>query len=230
MLEVDAGSRYDASINLVAVAEQTPARDGRNLADRGGIRLVGHDAEQQLNGGERVCLGADHTRAQEVIDLLGRLATMASQAGTWLDVRAEQFAAAIVAELLPVAYGLGARLVAQQAQCKFRGASGHAGNGRRSGAWPRLSLGVKKTAISGENIPKKSCVLSRHGGLSPSKNGGMHGQRKKPSIPETAALVTTETDFSHSVDREIIRQVGGMNLRGLRILREALAASRVVLP
>ncbi len=58
----------------------------------------------------------------------------------------------------------------------------------------------------------------------------MHGQRKKPSIPETAALVTTETDFSHSVDREIIRQVGGMNLRGLRILREALAASRVVLP
>ena len=53
---------------------------------------------------------------------------------------------------------------------------------------------------------------------------------KKPSNPDAAALLTTETDFSRSVDREIIRQVGGMNLRGLRILREALAASRVVLP
>jgi hypothetical protein len=53
---------------------------------------------------------------------------------------------------------------------------------------------------------------------------------KKPSAPDLVGLVTTETDFARSVDREIIRQVGGMNLRGLRILRDALAASRVVLP
>ena len=52
---------------------------------------------------------------------------------------------------------------------------------------------------------------------------------KKPAAPEMA-LATTETDFARSVDREIIRQVGGMNLRGLRILRDALAASRGGLP
>jgi hypothetical protein len=40
------------------------------------------------------------------------------------------------------------------------------------------------------------------------------------------AITTTETDFARSVDREIIRQVGGMNLRGLRTLREALSTSR----
>ncbi|MBU6377363.1 MAG: hypothetical protein KJS95_02415 [Gammaproteobacteria bacterium] len=53
---------------------------------------------------------------------------------------------------------------------------------------------------------------------------------KKPAAAEPTGLATTETDFARSVDREIIRQVGGMNLRGLRILRDALAASRVVLP
>jgi hypothetical protein len=53
---------------------------------------------------------------------------------------------------------------------------------------------------------------------------------KKPSSADTVALATTETDFAPSVDREIIRQVGGMNLRGLRILREALVASKTVLP
>ncbi|MEY3137223.1 MAG: hypothetical protein RL580_955 [Pseudomonadota bacterium] len=44
------------------------------------------------------------------------------------------------------------------------------------------------------------------------------------------AITTTETDFARSVDREIIRQVGGMNLRGLRALREALSTSRPGLP
>lgn len=44
------------------------------------------------------------------------------------------------------------------------------------------------------------------------------------------AITTTETDFARSVDREIIRQVGGMNLRGLRTLREALSTSRPGLP
>jgi len=53
---------------------------------------------------------------------------------------------------------------------------------------------------------------------------------KKPQIRDPIALATTETDFARSVDREIIRQVGGMNLRGLRILREALESSKIVLP
>lgn len=53
---------------------------------------------------------------------------------------------------------------------------------------------------------------------------------KKLAGPDSAVLATTETDFARSVDREIIRQVGGMNLRGLRILRDALAASKTVLP
>jgi hypothetical protein len=53
---------------------------------------------------------------------------------------------------------------------------------------------------------------------------------KNGVAPDLIGPTTTETDFARSVDREIIRQVGGMNLRGLRILRDALAASRVVLP
>lgn len=53
---------------------------------------------------------------------------------------------------------------------------------------------------------------------------------KNPPLPDPAVLATTETDFARSVDREIIRQVGGINLRGLRILREALGSSKLVLP
>ena len=53
---------------------------------------------------------------------------------------------------------------------------------------------------------------------------------KKSQIRDPVALATTETDFARSVDREIIRDVGGMNLRGLRILREALESSKIVLP
>lgn len=56
------------------------------------------------------------------------------------------------------------------------------------------------------------------------------GTDKKYPPPDPAALATTETDFARSVDREIIRQVSGMNLRGLRILRGALESSKVVLP
>ncbi len=29
----------------------------------------------------------------------------------------------------------------------------------------------------------------------------------------------TETDFTHSVDREIIRQIGDLNFRGLSLIR-----------
>lgn len=54
--------------------------------------------------------------------------------------------------------------------------------------------------------------------------------RKPSPTPDPVALATTETDFARSIDREIIRQVSGMNLRGLRILREALEGSKVVLP
>ena len=57
----------------------------------------------------------------------------------------------------------------------------------------------------------------------------MASEKKTPTA-DAVALATTETDFARSVDREIIRQVGGMNLRGLRILRDALAASKTVLP
>lgn len=57
----------------------------------------------------------------------------------------------------------------------------------------------------------------------------MVSEKRSPAA-EAAAVATTETDFARSVDREIIRQVGGMNLRGLRILREALATSKTVLP
>ena len=35
----------------------------------------------------------------------------------------------------------------------------------------------------------------------------------------------TETDFTHSVDREIIRQVGDLNFRGLSLIRQNLISS-----
>lgn len=35
----------------------------------------------------------------------------------------------------------------------------------------------------------------------------------------------TETDFTHSVDREIIRQVGDLNFRGLNLIRQNLIGS-----
>ena len=35
----------------------------------------------------------------------------------------------------------------------------------------------------------------------------------------------TETDFTHSVDREIIRQVGDLNFRGLSLIRQNLIGS-----
>lgn len=35
----------------------------------------------------------------------------------------------------------------------------------------------------------------------------------------------TETDFTHSVDREIIRQVGDLNFRGLNLIRQNLLSS-----
>ncbi len=36
----------------------------------------------------------------------------------------------------------------------------------------------------------------------------------------------TETDFTHSVDREIIRQVGDLNFRGLSLIRQNLIGDR----
>jgi hypothetical protein len=35
----------------------------------------------------------------------------------------------------------------------------------------------------------------------------------------------TETDFTHSVDREIIRQIGDLNFRGLSLIRQNLLSS-----
>jgi hypothetical protein len=82
-----------------------------------------------------------------------------------------------------------------------------------------------------ENIPKQTLRSKLvWATISGEKTEECMASEKKPPAADPAALATTETDFARSVDREIIRQVGGMNLRGLRILREALAASKTVLP
>lgn len=82
-----------------------------------------------------------------------------------------------------------------------------------------------------QNIPKQTLRSKLvWATISGEKTEECMASEKKPPAADPAALATTETDFARSVDREIIRQVGGMNLRGLRILREALAASKTVLP
>jgi len=82
-----------------------------------------------------------------------------------------------------------------------------------------------------ENIPKQTLRSKLvWATISSEKTEECMATDKKPQIRDPIALATTETDFARSVDREIIRQVGGMNLRGLRILREALESSKIVLP
>ena len=82
-----------------------------------------------------------------------------------------------------------------------------------------------------ENIPKQTLRSKLVWvTISVEKTEECMANDKKSPTPDPSALATTETDFARSVDREIIRQVGGMNLRGLRILRDALEGSKIVLP
>jgi hypothetical protein len=82
-----------------------------------------------------------------------------------------------------------------------------------------------------ENIPKQTLRSKLVWvTISVEKTEECMANDKKSPAPDPSALATTETDFARSVDREIIRQVGGMNLRGLRILRDALEGSKIVLP
>ncbi|MBM4216277.1 MAG: hypothetical protein FJ178_00260 [Gammaproteobacteria bacterium] len=82
-----------------------------------------------------------------------------------------------------------------------------------------------------ENIPKQTLRSKLvWATISSEKTEECIAIDKKSQIRDPVALATTETDFARSVDREIIRHVGGMNLRGLRILREALESSKIVLP
>jgi hypothetical protein len=68
-------------------------------------------------------IGTDCAGAQEVVDLRGRLAAVAAQPGTRLDVGAEQLAHPVVAETGPMADGVGAGLVPQQPQGEFEAQS-----------------------------------------------------------------------------------------------------------
>lgn len=50
------------------------------------------------------------------------------------------------------------------------------------------------------------------------------------SLSRVLQPIATETDFTRSVDREIIRQIGELNRRGVQVLRQALLEDQPALP
>lgn len=152
---------------------------------------------------------------------------MPAHSGARLDIGPVEFSDAVVAEPRPVADGVGTSLVPDEPQGELETQTvalvaliGDVHEGRSI-----------KECISMENIPKQTLrSKSVWATISSEKTEECMATDKKSQIRDPVALATTETDFARSVDREIIRQVGGMNLRGLRILREALESSKIVLP
>jgi len=152
---------------------------------------------------------------------------MPTHASTRFDVGPIEFADAVVAEPRPVTDRVGARLVPDESQGELE---------TQTVALVALigdmhEGGPSKNVFPWKISQNKRCVPSWFGRPFPAKkrrNAWL--PIKNPQIRDPIALATTETDFARSVDREIIRQVGGMSLRGLRILREALESSKIVLP